>query len=130
MNKSGKTRFRQDTVDQDEFINFYYSVIEQPTLNCVYMKYSTTPDGRMSFEDLVKFHSEVQKTNFSESDFDLLLDSFEPNKEMRSLSREGFTRYIYYSDVNLLESREKTEAVYQDMTKPLSHYFIASSHNT
>ena len=40
----------------------------------------------------------------------------------------GFTQYML-SDDNDLFKRSHSQ-VYQDMTQPLSHYFIASSHNT
>lgn len=40
----------------------------------------------------------------------------------------GLTRYLL-SDDNLLMMPNRVE-IYQDMTQPLSHYFINSSHNT
>ena len=40
----------------------------------------------------------------------------------------GLTRYLL-SDDNLLMMPNRVE-IYQDMTLPLSHYFINSSHNT
>ena len=41
----------------------------------------------------------------------------------------GFERLLK-SPVGAAYSSEHTSTVYQDMTKPLSHYYIASSHNT
>ena len=40
----------------------------------------------------------------------------------------GLTRYLL-SDDNLLMMPNRVE-MYEDMTQPLSHYFINSSHNT
>lgn len=40
----------------------------------------------------------------------------------------GLTRYLL-SDDNLLMMPNRVE-IYQDMTQPLSHYFVNSSHNT
>ena len=40
----------------------------------------------------------------------------------------GLTRYLLSED-NLLMMPNRVE-IYQDMTQPLSHYFINSSHNT
>ena len=44
------------------------------------------------------------------------------------LSEEGFLRYLM-SDENSVMPREKLE-LSDDMTQPLPHYFINSSHNT
>lgn len=41
----------------------------------------------------------------------------------------GFSAYLASQKYNLLFNPEHTR-VYQDMTQPFAHYFIASSHNT
>ena len=45
------------------------------------------------------------------------------------MSIEGLTKYLM-SDDNLVITPERFIPVHQDMTAPLSHYFINSSHNT
>lgn len=40
----------------------------------------------------------------------------------------GFTQYLLEEDCHIFDSEHRT--VCQDMSHPLSHYFIASSHNT
>jgi len=42
--------------------------------------------------------------------------------------RTGFATYILDDDHSIF--RRDCRTVYQDMTRPMSHYFIASSHNT
>ncbi len=49
-------------------------------------------------------------------------------KEKKLLSRDGFLVYLHNPDAMILNSEHKE--VYQDMSQPLSHYFISSSHNT
>lgn len=44
------------------------------------------------------------------------------------MSFEGFTRYMGSSECLLFNN--ECGSVYQDMTHPLSDYFISSSHNT
>ena len=44
------------------------------------------------------------------------------------MSKETFFRYLLSSD-NFIFDRKILE-LYMDMNKPLSHYFISSSHNT
>ena len=41
----------------------------------------------------------------------------------------GFSRYLMDKDCDVISS-EETREITQDMTRPLSHYYIASSHNT
>ena len=40
----------------------------------------------------------------------------------------GFTQYLMSEECDVFDP--KHNKVYQDMTLPLSHYFIATSHNT
>jgi hypothetical protein len=44
------------------------------------------------------------------------------------MSLEGFIRYMCSPECLLF--KEECKRVYQDMTQPLSDYFISSSHNT
>ena len=45
------------------------------------------------------------------------------------LNFEGFKRLLQRPIFDFVNP-DHTNAVYQDMTQPLSHYFIATSHNT
>ncbi|TSM77317.1 1-phosphatidylinositol 4,5-bisphosphate phosphodiesterase beta-1 [Bagarius yarrelli] len=61
----------------------------------------------------------------------LLMEKFEPNTDMiqkGQISVEGFSRYLI-SDENGVIPPEKLDQS-EDMTFPLSHYLINSSHNT
>ena len=40
----------------------------------------------------------------------------------------GFTQFMLGSEMDIFN--QSHGSVYQDMTQPLSHYYIASSHNT
>ena len=42
----------------------------------------------------------------------------------------GFTHFMMFSDCQDILDQSKTKLVYQNMDQPLSHYWIASSHNT
>ncbi|CAG8805949.1 2142_t:CDS:2, partial [Gigaspora rosea] len=50
------------------------------------------------------------------------------DKGLKEMNLEGFSSFLMSSD-NAVFSSEHAK-VYQDMTQPLSHYFIDSSHNT
>ena len=43
---------------------------------------------------------------------------------------QGFITFMVFSDSNYIKDVKLKEQVYQDMTQPLCHYWINSSHNT
>lgn len=60
-----------------------------------------------------------------------LIQTHEPSEEGRQhghLSLDGFTSYLTSSECHLFDQEHDT--VCQDMSQPLSHYYINSSHNT
>ncbi|RMX53878.1 hypothetical protein pdam_00018631 [Pocillopora damicornis] len=60
-----------------------------------------------------------------------IIDKYEPNRDFAKkghFSVQGLTRYLM-SDDNFIINHDRLSC-YQDMTQPLSHYFINSSHNT
>eukprot|EP00795_Rhopilema_esculentum_P013079 gene13079-3863_t len=61
-----------------------------------------------------------------------VINRCEPTEEGRKrqiLGIDGFTRYLMDKDCDII-STDETKQITQDMSRPLSHYFIASSHNT
>lgn len=60
-----------------------------------------------------------------------LIQAHEPSEEGRQqghLSLDGFTSYLTSSECHLFDREHDT--ICQDMSQPLSHYYINSSHNT
>ncbi|XP_028847122.1 inactive phospholipase C-like protein 2 [Denticeps clupeoides] len=60
-----------------------------------------------------------------------VIDRYEPSPEARRLGRlylDGLTRFLQSPECCLFDSSHAR--VCQDMTRPLSHYYISSSHNT
>ena len=49
-------------------------------------------------------------------------------KAKKLLSKDGFLMYLHHPEAMVLNADHRE--VYQDMSHPLSHYFISSSHNT
>ncbi|RIB10764.1 PLC-like phosphodiesterase [Gigaspora rosea] len=69
----------------------------------------------------------IQKCSLKEEECDYLYYKF-CDKGLKEMNLEGFSSFLMSSD-NAVFSSEHAK-VYQDMTQPLSHYFIDSSHNT
>lgn len=44
------------------------------------------------------------------------------------MTKDGFLMYLNHEDGSIFNPAHKH--VYQDMTQPLNHYYISSSHNT
>lgn len=60
-----------------------------------------------------------------------MIKIYEPVAEMKSkgeMSVSGFLNMLLSPQFDIFNARHKV--VYQEMKHPLSHYFIASSHNT
>ena len=47
-----------------------------------------------------------------------------------NFSIAGFTHFMMFSDCQDIHDQSLSKLVYQNMDQPLSHYWIASSHNT
>ena len=52
----------------------------------------------------------------------------EKDEDITYITYGEFTMY-FFSTLNSIYPPEKSK-IYQDMTQPLSHYFVSSSHNT
>ena len=83
----------------------------------------------MTVDQLCQFMKEEQKYDICREEGKHLIEAFEPSADTSSLSLDGFSHFIMFSDLHLILN-PITKVVYQDMTQPLSHYWIASSHNT
>uniref|UniRef100_A0A8C4NR00 Phosphoinositide phospholipase C n=1 Tax=Dicentrarchus labrax TaxID=13489 RepID=A0A8C4NR00_DICLA len=81
---------------------------------------------------LVRFlnHEQFELTA-NEETAESLIDRYEiaeTARESRSMTFEGFLRYMESKDCSLFDQAHTS--VYQDMDQPLTSYFISSSHNT
>lgn len=51
-----------------------------------------------------------------------------PAKQEKHMTKDGFLMYLHQEESAILDPAHNR--VYQDMTQPLNHYYISSSHNT
>ena len=125
-----KTGRNGDNLTEIEFSYFYYSLLKNQKLVNIFETYSKNNENKMTSDDLMRFFSEKENKKLTLKDCSQLIEKFEPSLNSELLSMEGFTHLMLFSDLISVLDQSKLKGVYQDMTQPLSHYWIASSHNT
>uniref|UniRef100_A0A8D9BY52 Phosphoinositide phospholipase C n=2 Tax=Cacopsylla melanoneura TaxID=428564 RepID=A0A8D9BY52_9HEMI len=92
----------------------------------------TSKSKVITMQSFTKFLETKQMEALSEEEVKNIIQRHEPDSSLRaqhSLSFEGFARYLTDKD-NYAFAGERMSPDDLDMEMPLSHYFIASSHNT
>ena len=118
----------KESLDEDEFIAFYSSLLKRPELEEIFHKYVRNNDnGLMTAKDLQLFQKEEQKEEWSLEVCQKVIKNFETERGQNAWSSQGFANFMMFKEGLIVTD---TSAVHQDMTKPLSHYWIDSSHNT
>uniref|UniRef100_A0A1X7VUT6 Phosphoinositide phospholipase C n=1 Tax=Amphimedon queenslandica TaxID=400682 RepID=A0A1X7VUT6_AMPQE len=117
----------------EEFSALFHNLANRPELKNLFTLYASSDEGSyMTIQDLTSFLVNAQNMSEVTDDYcQSIIERFEPSEEGKSkllLSLDGFTQYMLSPDNDVFKRQHKS--VYQDMTQPLSHYFIASSHNT
>ncbi|XP_044524583.1 1-phosphatidylinositol 4,5-bisphosphate phosphodiesterase eta-2 [Gracilinanus agilis] len=131
MFKEADTDDNQGTLGFDEFCAFYKMMSTRRDLYLLMLTYSNHKD-HLDTEDLKRFLEVEQKMTDVTKEYCLnIIDQFEPcleNKSKEVLGIDGFTNYTRSPEGDIFNP--KHYQVNQDMTYPLSYYFITSSHNT
>ncbi|XP_077354526.1 1-phosphatidylinositol 4,5-bisphosphate phosphodiesterase delta-1-like isoform X2 [Festucalex cinctus] len=114
----------------EEIKDFYDLLTYREEIDVIYKAYARSA-GVMSSENLVEFLLREQREMTTLADAHKIIDKFEPDekaKEKKVLTKDGFLIYLHHPDALILDPQHMD--VYQDMSQPLNHYFISSSHNT
>ncbi|XP_074831902.1 1-phosphatidylinositol 4,5-bisphosphate phosphodiesterase eta-2 isoform X1 [Carettochelys insculpta] len=131
MFKEADTDDNQGTLGFDEFCAFYKMMSTRRDLYLLMLTYSNHKDY-LDADDLKRFLEIEQKmTNVTKEYCLEIINQFEPcpeNKKQGALGIDGFTNYTRSPAGDIFNPEHYK--VNQDMTQPLSHYFITSSHNT
>nr|KAF6450892.1 phospholipase C delta 4 [Molossus molossus] len=122
---------QSDTLEGKEFVEFYKALTKRAEVQELFENFSA--DGqKLTLLEFVDFLREEQKEGDRASDLALeLIDRYEPSdsgKLRHVLSMDGFLSYLYSKDGDIFNP--SCRLIYQDMTQPLNHYYINSSHNT
>ncbi|KAI1884891.1 hypothetical protein AGOR_G00214540 [Albula goreensis] len=120
-----------DTLEDDEFVLFYKMLTDRDDVLQLFRKYSG--DGhKLTLCNLEDFLQKEQlETEISRQRILELVNKYEPSetaKRLQAMSIDGFLLYLSSADGMIFNPCQ--QRIYQDMTQPLCHYFISSSHNT
>uniref|UniRef100_G3U6T0 Phosphoinositide phospholipase C n=1 Tax=Loxodonta africana TaxID=9785 RepID=G3U6T0_LOXAF len=131
MFKEADTDDQQGTLDFEEFCAFYKMMSTRRDLYLLLLTYSNHKD-HLDTADLQRFLEVEQKmTGVTLESCQDIIEQFEPcpeNKSKGVLGIDGFTNYTRSPAGDIFNHTH--HSVHQDMSHPLSHYFITSSHNT
>uniref|UniRef100_F6ZK74 Phosphoinositide phospholipase C n=1 Tax=Ciona intestinalis TaxID=7719 RepID=F6ZK74_CIOIN len=115
----------------EEFLQFYRKVSVRSELVSIFAKISR--NSYLPLDDFLQFLQSEQSACDVTKDYCIqLIEEFEPedsNKENHRFSFQGFTNFLLSEHCDVID-RDELKGRPDRMTKPLSHYFINSSHNT
>ncbi|KAF7667514.1 hypothetical protein LDENG_00059050 [Lucifuga dentata] len=113
-----------------EIEHFYDLLTHREEIDMIYEAYAKT-SSYVSAENMVEFLLIEQRQKATLADALKIIEKNEPDETAKAnklLSKDGFLMYLHQPEVMILNLEHKD--VFQDMSQPLNHYFISSSHNT
>ncbi|XP_061090272.1 1-phosphatidylinositol 4,5-bisphosphate phosphodiesterase delta-4-like isoform X2 [Conger conger] len=124
-------RSKSETLEDEEFVLFYKMLTKREDALRVFKDYSG--DGqKLSLLDLEDFlRDEQQERESSQKRALEVINKYEPSeaaKKLPGMSIDGFLMYLNSAEGSIFNPH--LQGIYQDMSQPLCHYFISSSHNT
>ncbi|XP_053568139.1 1-phosphatidylinositol 4,5-bisphosphate phosphodiesterase beta-1 isoform X2 [Bombina bombina] len=136
---------RSDSIPQDDFTPELYRVFlnnlcPRPEIDNIFAEYGSKSKPYLTVDQMTEFINikqrdprlnEILYPPLKQEQVQQLLEKYEPNNSLAKrgqISVEGFMRYLG-SEENGVVPPEKLD-LNEDMSQPLSHYFINSSHNT
>lgn len=125
-------------LDFEAFRRFVKLLKARPELDRLYKKVKATNGGQFDFNAFERFMKEKQKSKLSSTELQSIFDKYAERtpapKDSPStttpttITLESFAFFLLSQDNSAL--LELDNKVWQDMTRPLSEYYISSSHNT
>uniref|UniRef100_A0A8C2GB13 Phosphoinositide phospholipase C n=1 Tax=Cyprinus carpio TaxID=7962 RepID=A0A8C2GB13_CYPCA len=131
MFQEADTDENQGSLTFEEFCTFYKLISTRRDLYLLMITYSNHKE-HMDLNDLQRFLENEQKmVNVTKEYCKMIINQFEPCSENQTrmvLGIDGFTNYMRSPAGDVFNPEHYQ--VNQDMTQPLTNYYIASSHNT
>ncbi|KAG8446963.1 hypothetical protein GDO86_014415 [Hymenochirus boettgeri] len=122
-------RSNTGTLEDHEIEEFCTKLMHRPELELIFHLYSGE-DRVLSAEELQEFlhHQGEQATLERAKEIILKYELNEKARQHDLMMQEGFMMYLLSAEGDIFNQDHRK--VYQDMTQPLAHYYISSSHNT
>ncbi|XP_030622772.1 1-phosphatidylinositol 4,5-bisphosphate phosphodiesterase beta-1 [Chanos chanos] len=136
---------RNDSIPLEDFTpdvykSFLNNICPRPEINQIFADIGAKNRSYLSMEQMTDFINNKQRDPrlneilyppLKTDQVQLLMEKHEINKELiqkGQISVEGFARYLISEENGVIPPEKLDQS--EDMTFPLSHYFINSSHNT
>ena len=130
ISKYIKERAARQQLDMDEFVTLYKEFSGRKEVGILFSTYSSD-QVCVKIAELSEFFKREQNQELTEDELRDIVGRSEQCPKLKAknvLSYVGFNIMFSLPELNVKQMR--CRMVYQDMTQPLSHYFINSSHNT
>ncbi|KAK4471507.1 hypothetical protein MN116_004929 [Schistosoma mekongi] len=126
-----KVRSHKTGISKDDFVNFFKKVATRQEIYYILVRYSSGSE-HLSAEDLKNFfESEQGRTGLTRDQCKAIINRYEPSVENRQynlMGIDGFTLLLLSEECDIFNPVHLQ--VCQDMSQPITHYYIASSHKT
>ncbi|XP_006150984.1 1-phosphatidylinositol 4,5-bisphosphate phosphodiesterase beta-1 [Tupaia chinensis] len=136
---------RNDSIPQEDFTPDVYRVFlnnlcPRPEIDNIFSEFGAKSKPYLTVDQMMDFINlklrdprlnEILYPPLKQEQVQVLIEKYEPNSSLAKkgqISVDGFMRYLS-GEENGVVSPEKLD-LNEDMSQPLSHYFINSSHNT
>uniref|UniRef100_A0A3P9JY46 1-phosphatidylinositol 4,5-bisphosphate phosphodiesterase n=1 Tax=Oryzias latipes TaxID=8090 RepID=A0A3P9JY46_ORYLA len=136
---------RNESIPQEDFTPEVYSmflsnICPRPELDHIFSEIGAKSRPYLTVEQMTEFINSKQRDPrlneilyppLKAEQVQVLVDKYEPNASLAQkgqMSVEGFSRYLNGEENSIIPPEKLDQS--EDMTFPLSHYFINSSHNT
>eukprot|EP01012_Entosiphon_sulcatum_P016214 TRINITY_DN2112_c0_g1_i1.p1 TRINITY_DN2112_c0_g1~~TRINITY_DN2112_c0_g1_i1.p1 ORF type:complete len:767 (+),score=102.82 TRINITY_DN2112_c0_g1_i1:45-2345(+) len=119
-------------LDYPEFVKFYQDLTEKKEMFDLFVRYAKKNKEFLTAPELLNFVRTEQGEPATEQqmrELVLKLVNDDPARAQAGLTKHQFSQLLADPVLNGWWNPEKLN-VYQDMSQPLNHYYIASSHNT
>uniref|UniRef100_A0A9J2PDM0 Phosphoinositide phospholipase C n=1 Tax=Ascaris lumbricoides TaxID=6252 RepID=A0A9J2PDM0_ASCLU len=123
----------ENLLDEEEFVNFFARLTKRPDLDEIIRTFSSSHEEALTVDDLRNFLiTEQQFPYIDDIKAQQILQTYETGKQQgqqqKLMGPIGFRQLLQSQWGSIIKPNHET--VFQDMKRPLSHYFINSSHNT
>jgi phosphatidylinositol phospholipase C gamma-1 len=125
---------RTGEIGLEGFTTFYTNLIHDNKIFCEYFASYSNDRKRITVQEMTAFLAQEQKDQLAEDERNVcqLMNDFlhDPNRNSEEpyFTLKEFINFLFSKQNEIWDSRH--DIVNQDMNRPLTHYWIASSHNT